>query len=289
MADRDDVLASEVENALAALQNARLESLDRAAALHADLQSALVNEAARIERARSTGDPRAAQLRARLLSNARAAQALEGERQVVGIVVPDPGENGAVVHGRVVDEDGRGIDRLTVRLIDAACAQLEAGGAATDETGAFAIALDQEAVDRVIKSHPQGILLAVSTPRGRVLSTGRTPIVLGHGARLFEEVRVTRADLISGSGPPPSGPPASGQVAVPDVIGMTPPEALAVLKRAGLSSGDPETRVAPDRVGHVIDQRPATGAHVARGSTVTLTVGIERPQRGGASRRRARG
>ena len=275
MADVDDVLASQLENALGELQTTRLQSLARAAALHADLQSALVNEVARIARTRGAGDPRVAQLRARLLSNARVAHALEGERQVMQIVLPDPGEKGALVHGRVVDEDGHGIDRLTVRLIDAARARPEAGAAATDDSGAFAIAFDQAAVDRLVKSHPHGLLLAVHTPRGRVISTGHTPILLAHGARLLEDVRVTRADLIAGS-----GSPTSEQAAVPNAIGMTLPEALELLKPAGLTWNDPETRVDPDRAGRVIDQRPAADTRVARGSAVTFTVGVERPQRG---------
>jgi serine/threonine-protein kinase len=78
---------------------------------------------------------------------------------------------------------------------------------------------------------------------------------------------------LSGSKPPAPTPPA--QVAVPILTGKTQAEAEQALTALGLQVGTvtPQTTTNPTDVGKVLSTDPTSGAQVAKGSKVNLTVG----------------
>jgi serine/threonine-protein kinase len=71
-----------------------------------------------------------------------------------------------------------------------------------------------------------------------------------------------------------SQPPAAATVAVPDLVGKTQDAAGQELQTAGLKVGQVTTQPSPaDKKGQVVSTSPASGAQVAKGSSVDLVVG----------------
>ncbi|HWP42963.1 MAG TPA: PASTA domain-containing protein [Blastocatellia bacterium] len=266
--DPDDFVAHEFDKALRELKRERLAALEEAATAQLLLHSMLQHEALRIENKLGREHPRTRQLKAGLQTRLQLARALEIERQVIGIEVPEVADEAALVHGRIVDEDGLGIGRLIVCLVEGSGEPVrEAGESTSDASGYFAIAIEPEALDRLLKQYPEGIFLAVFASKRRALHQEPAPLALARGARLFHEIRLT-ADQIS-------EPPPPITTVVPDLIGKTVREATAVLKQAGLKLGERKEKQAPDQAGRVLDQDPAAGAKVATGSSVSVVIGIE--------------
>jgi hypothetical protein len=193
----DDTVTNEFQNNLGRLRSERLAALGEAAGVHEAMQALLQHEARRIEDKLGPQHPRTQQLRVSLQSNGQRARTLELERQLMRVDVPEIPEKGALVHGRVVDEGDLGIDRLTACLVDRSGAPtLDARESISDASGFFAIPLEPEALDRLSKQHPDGIYLAVLTPRRRPIHQEPKPLALARGARLLLTIR------LRGFGPP---------------------------------------------------------------------------------------
>ena len=264
MAQRSDSVAAEIQKDLNQLKLERLAALEEAAGVYVAMQSLLLNEAQRIESKLGPEHARSKQLKNRLQFDAQLASTLELERQLTAIEVPEIAADGALVFGRIMDEDDLGIDRVIVRLLDPAGAPLDINDATSDASGYFAIPLDSQTVERLGRSN--SVFLTLFTPRGRVVYKHPKPLTLSQGARLLLEIRLNRADLTA-------APATDTRIAVPDVVGKPEREALATLKNAGLSPTQSETKVS-DQVGIVLDQKPAAGSNVVTGTSITLTVGI---------------
>jgi hypothetical protein len=233
------------------------------------MQTLLQHEARRSEGKLGAQHPRTQQLYARLESNLQLVRTFEVEGQLMRIEVPEVGEDGALVHGRIADEHELGIERLTVCLVDRSGAPVpETREPMTDASGYFAIVMASEIVDRLTKQYPDGIFLAVFTLRRRLVHRQPKPLALERGALLIVNVRLNRKDF----GALPSERP--DPVVTPDLLGLTESEAMAVLDGAGLRLGDRNTKAAPDQIGCVLDQSPAAGIKMARGSFVSLVIGI---------------
>jgi hypothetical protein len=256
----------ELQNDLSELKLARITGLNEAVSVQLAMQSLFAHEARRIEAKLGPDDERSKKLTTRSQFNAQALRAMELELQLTRIDAPKVEAEGALVHGRVVDQDDLGIDRLIVCLVDLSGARLDINEATSDDSGYFAISMDSETLARVIKSSPKGVFPAVSTPRGRSIYRQSKPLTLTHGTRLLLEIRLNRTDLTA-------APATDTRIAVPDVVGKPEREALATLKNAGLNPTQSETKVS-DQVGIVLDQKPAAGSNVVPGTSITLTVGI---------------
>src|SRR5262245_56578288 len=100
------------------LEQERLAATGEAAGLQVFLQPLLQKEAGRIAKKLGPQHPRTQQLKAREQSNVQLIFALEIEAQQLRIKVPEVADDGALVNGRIVEEDGRGIASLKVRLVD---------------------------------------------------------------------------------------------------------------------------------------------------------------------------
>lgn len=265
-----DSVSSRFESDLGDLKLERITATGEAAATQVSVLSLLQHEVLRIETKLGSRHPRTVELKARLQANLQVVHALEVERQLARIEVPEIVQDGALIHGRIADEDGLGIDRLSVALVVRSDAPTrETYEQATDASGYFAITLDPEAVDRLIKQYQDGIFLAVFTPRGRLLHQEAKPLALARGVSLFVEVRLRREDLTATPSPP------RAKVAVPSLIGLLEAEALAAIEKVGLKSGERKTLPAPDRVGRVLAQVPVPGAKVEIGSSVSLIIGVQ--------------
>lgn len=265
---------------LTRLANLRGEILGSSEQLEIATRAILQHETKRIEAKLGPDHPRTLRLNARLEAGVAVAQALEVERQVYRVAVPQVSEEGALVHGRTVDAQGRGIRGLLACLIDANGTPIrEVSDATTDESGYFAHPLDPQLLERLRKQYEKGVFLGVFTTGGRLVHRSRKPLALEPAARLFTEITLDRT-AVSEQGPPSPPEPAPQVVTVPDLIGLSEDEAIATLEKARLALGKRETERAPDSQGLVIAQDPTPGSKVGLGTGVDLLIGVAETDEG---------
>lgn len=166
--------------------------LDEARDLQVGMRALLQNEARRIESKYGADHPRCRQLTGRLASNLETVRALEVEREIARIKVPEIGPEGALVHGRVVDPASRGIAELVVCLTDSRGTPVpNLPNTTTDFSGYFALQLDAAALE-ILASYRAGAFLAVFGADGKPVYRSKQSLAVEPGARLVEEVVLTR-------------------------------------------------------------------------------------------------
>jgi hypothetical protein len=267
VAEIDDVVSAQLKSGLDNLMAGRLTALDNAVGVHTALQSLLLNEAQRVQARFGAEDPRAKEIANRAQANIQRLQQLEIERQVTGIRLPEVASDGGLIYGRVVDQDGLGIDRLIVNLMDASGARINTTASTTDGVGFFAIVLGSDALARISKASPNGVSVTVSTPRGRLISTQPNPVTPTAGVRLLLEIQLNRTDLTA-------APIPDTTVLTPDVVGKSEQDAFAVLKQVGLEAAKSEKNAPADQARRVIAQNPVAGTRVAPGASINLIIGV---------------
>jgi len=272
MAEKSDPICDAVGNDLNAITNHRLETLAASADIQVMARSLLEHEARRIETKLGGEHPRARLLRARLDGSLAQINTLAEERERVQIRVPEVANDDALIHGRVVDNDRRGIADLMVCLTDANSKPIRsAGEPTTSDTGYFAFVLNSVQIKRLNKEFEAGVFLAAFDPQGELLSRQPKPLAFTEGTRLVTEITLTRMDVIPHE-------PAPEPVPVPDLIEQSEDTAIALLKRVGLEVGERKSEPVddPDKLGRVLAQDPEAGTPVQPGSAVNMVVGALR-------------
>jgi hypothetical protein len=277
-----DGVSEELSRGLDELRDLGVSALSESRDVQTALQSLLQHEARRIERKLGRQHPRCQRLAVRLKANLELINGLEVERQVRQVKVPDVAGDAALVHGRVMDENGRGIAGLVVCLVDGRCTPIrEAEGATTDATGYYAITLNRPVSASVSRQQAAGVFLGVFTARGRLVHRELKALPVVAGVRLVVNLRLKRAGLTKGvrpGRPPkphrPDGQPKPATVAVPDLIGHFEEEALALLRESGLKVGKRQTQPVMNQVGLVLAQEPTAGTEVTVGTGVSLVIGV---------------
>lgn len=266
---------------LDSMKEARLASLADTIELETMMRTLLQYEVIRIKQKFGVGHRRVENLDARLKDNLELINTLNVEREAYAVDVPEVSEDSTLVHGRVVDENHRGIRGLVVCLIDEQSRPAnDAVDSVTDDSGYYAVSLDAASVERIRKGNPNGVFLAVLSPGGELLNRERKPRVLEKGARMLVEIPLGRRTLIKLEEPdkPPGQPgedePDAGIVAVPDVVGQLQEQALESLKAEQLNVGELKTEPVPDQVGQVLSQDPAAGTRVDAGAVVNLVIAV---------------
>lgn len=154
------------------------------------------HEARRLSRKLGNDHPRVQQLQARLQENVNFIQDLEIQQEISEIRVPEVGETDALIHGRLVDENRRGIAGLTVFLENEAGNMLRfLGTSQTDKCGYYALAIDAAALARLSEKQCGEVYLAVCTPKGKVIYRDTNLLKLTEGARVLTEIPFRRRDL----------------------------------------------------------------------------------------------
>ena len=282
MKDPTECAAEDFDQNLASMKQARIAGLTDVIELQTLTRTLLQHEARRIEQKSGAGHPRVERLKARLKTNLELINTLVVEREVYAVDVPEVPEDSTLVHGRIIDENRRGIRHLVVCLVDKQSSPVnDVADSVTDNSGYFAVSLTAESVKRIRKNNPNGIFLAVLTPGGELLHRERKPRVLETGARMLVEIpfdRRTRIKVDEPGKPPVDQPgedePATDTVVVPDVIGLLQAKALESLKAARLDVGELKTEPAPDQAGRILSQDPAGGSRVDAGAAVNLVIAV---------------
>lgn len=271
MANTDDIVRDGLITNLRQLKSERLAALSGAVDTQVAMQAFFQHEARRLEKKLGAQHPRVRQMKSRLKSNLQIINSLEVERQLSRIEAPRVEGEAALIHGRIADEDGRGIEGLTVCLMDQSAIPIRgASEAVTDASGYFAFVLEPETVDSLIAASRAGIFLGVFTKRRRLVYQQPDPLTLARSASLLVKISLKRLELISEPSPTPTA------VIAPNLVGMTEEEALATLQEVGMQLGQRKTKVSPEQDGRVLDQSPAAGSKASPGSSVSLVIAIPR-------------
>ena len=275
---RFDPVGQMFRNNLNTLQSARVDALQDTTDVQVLACSLIEHEALRIERKLGKQHPRALDLRARAASNMALIESLQVEREIIQIKTPEVAEQDALVQGRVMDENARGFDGLTICLIDKEdrpASNLKPG--TTGVSGHYAIALDQDLASAIAEKQCPSLFLGIFSPRNRLLYKTKRSLSIKPGVRITEDVTLDRKSLSVLSGPiKPRPKPEPNMVAVPDLINLTEADALEKIKSAGLKLGDCNTQIAVDQVGRVLEQNPDAGTKVEPESAVDILVGVAR-------------
>ena len=188
--DSDPAVVERLQKALAELTGVRATALERAEVTQTALYTALQREAVR-QRSRGR-EQRAAAIEKRLVEQRRLVADLAAERhraRIVPVAVP---AKSAVIDGRITDTAGRGLGRLTVRLVDRAGNPVDGvDPTMTDRNGYYALTLGpvDDGVER------PAARLMVQAPDGRALYSSKTALKPQAEGRLRHSVRLQRADL----------------------------------------------------------------------------------------------
>lgn len=273
MSTEIDCVQEEFSKNLDQLKIARIDGLREIGDVRAITHTFLQHEARRIARKLGERHPRSQKLDAQMKANLQIINTLSVEHELYQVEVPDVAEDAALVHGRVVDENGRGISGLVVYLVDERGTPIGGvEGSTTGPTGYYAIILDSDVTGRLCKPHEGAVVLAVFTGNGRVLFRHPKPLALTEGGRLVVGVSLNRSEPSEGGG---TGQPLEPKiVSVPRLVGRTEPKAIERIRSAGLTVGQLQTRRAPDRVGLVLTQDPKARTEVPAGSSVDLVIGV---------------
>src|SRR5262247_2074225 len=145
MANTDDIVRDALIDNLRQLKNERLAALSGAVDTQVVMQAFFQHEARRLEKKLGAQHPRVRQMKSRLKSNLQIINSLEIERQLARIEGAQVEGEAALVHGRIADDDGLGIEGLTVCLTDQSAIPIRgASEAVTDASGYFAFVIEPE-------------------------------------------------------------------------------------------------------------------------------------------------
>jgi hypothetical protein len=192
-------LTGTLEELFASLEDSRSETLDEVKELQIISRVLLQNEAERVEDKFGADHPRIRALRSSLEQNLINITEFTAATQLAAITVPKVDENQTLIHGRVIDEELRGVGGLFVSMEDEEGRTLTPlGRSETDASGYYALVIDPDALEKVSEAAREGVYLTVRTSKDEVVHREFNPLRIAEGARGIVEVVVKREDLIGG-------------------------------------------------------------------------------------------
>jgi hypothetical protein len=182
-----------MNNALGELNQGRLAAWEEMRTLHVLDTALMLREKRRLERKLGPQHPLVGKLEEGIARGAELARSLRAQLEVAKILVPQVTEGGALVHGRVTDENGRGIVGAVVGYEPTeGKGSLSLGPVETDQFGYFAI---QVAADRLEALNAADHMLVARSKAGRLLHRERDPLEITAGAKLVKQVVLDRRTL----------------------------------------------------------------------------------------------
>jgi beta-lactam-binding protein with PASTA domain len=254
-----DVLIEQMSDFPKAADQLRLGGLDHALRIQRSRLGATSRRLALAQARHPDDGETIARLEGQVAVETQVRRSLELGVQTAEIEVPARTAGTAVIHGRVLEQDGAAAATgLTV-------AATEATGrvrsyACTDGKGYFRMDLP------VGPGTTDTVFLQVSGPDQSILYRGSEAIGLAG-----QEVTYRLIQLGGERKPPCSEPPE--RATMPSLLGQPESVALATLGRIGLKLAQRLTQRDPNRAGLVLSQEPAAGTSIESGTSVTLVVG----------------
>lgn len=184
----------ELQNALSQVEADRLTALDGLRQIQIISQTLFQGEATRLSQKLGEDHPRVRELEMQIERNPSLVNDLEVAQEVARIRVPEVEESGALIHGRVTDENRRGVAGLTVYAEDEAGETIDSLDAAeTDLSGYYALQVDPDTVAQL--SDVGGLYLVVAAEDGEVVHRESEPLTLAAGDRIVVDITLKRGDM----------------------------------------------------------------------------------------------
>ncbi len=187
-----------LEELFTGLRDGRLEALSEVQEIQVMGRVLLQNEAARMDRKLGKNHPRTRSLRTSLEQNLGSISDLGIELETSSISPPGVEERQTLVHGRVVDENGRGVPGLFVSVADEGGRILHfLGRSQTDAFGYYALVIDPDALRRESRAVESGVFVTVGTGQDELIHRKFEPLEISEGERkIVEEVVLDREVLM---------------------------------------------------------------------------------------------
>ena len=196
---------SQLAKAMAAAQT---DALKQTKDTQVILGSLLQYEAKRLEKKLGKSHQRVQQLQSSLNRNLNTIRCLEVELEIDNIQEPEFNPNSTLIRGRVVDQSYRGLSRLKVTLESEPGKAISfLGTVETDASGYYAIEVEEKAFAKLKELAPDGVFVAVSTPKGKQLYRQPQPLKLQKSDRTLVEVVLNRGDISPIGSKQPTQPP----------------------------------------------------------------------------------
>ncbi|MBU1564818.1 MAG: carboxypeptidase-like regulatory domain-containing protein [Proteobacteria bacterium] len=151
-------------------------------------------EAQRLGKQLGADHPRVKVFNERVKQKATFLADIEVELEFANIKIPEVTESGGLIHGRVFDENKRGIEKLNVRLEDENGQKLGfAGQPKTDASGYYTFEFDSKKLEKLEKLGE--VYLVLVNPAGKIVYRESKALKLAAGNSTVINVTLNRADL----------------------------------------------------------------------------------------------
>ncbi len=235
----EDELIQKIDSSFEETDKVKLESLQRLDLLRQVKAASLQKEQERLTSKYGPEHPRVKRIAATQSFNTGFARDVNVEIDNAGIKVPDFEKNSWLLHGRVLDENLKGVKDLTICLLDENDKWItELGFASTDQRGYFTLTYKEEGGREPQIPESQPLILAVTDQESNVLHQESEPLFLKIGQIDYREIVLTDESKVR---KPPKGKtstPADTWIVRGNVIG----ESGRVLSGLTVSLSDKELK-----------------------------------------------
>ncbi|OEU63415.1 MAG: hypothetical protein BBJ57_10705 [Desulfobacterales bacterium PC51MH44] len=232
VSSKEDILGN-VNNAFTSLDQQRISGLEKIKTLQAIKNDSLEREKLRLSKKHGTFHPRVKKISERLAYNQGLKKELDNEIDNTKITIPDFDINTWMLHGRILNPEGNGLNGLTVSLYDENGSWIEKlGYACTDGRGYYAVRYRVEPEKKQEIPETRELFLTVTDSAFKVLHRETEPLFVKIGQIDF---RLIVLEDKGGICEPPQ--PRNNQTAV------VPPDAWLVRGRVVYENGEPGRRL----------------------------------------------
>ncbi|HEX2964298.1 MAG TPA: right-handed parallel beta-helix repeat-containing protein, partial [Syntrophorhabdaceae bacterium] len=191
-----DNFVENLQETLIKLRDLRIEALNNRTEIQVASRLLLQYEAVRFEKKFGTEHPQTQRLKNSLKQNLDIINDLEVEKEIARIKIPESSQDEALIHGRVMDANHRGIRGLMVCIIDSRERILiDPEKSTTDDSGYYSIIIGPDKTEKMANIAEEGIFLAIYSSKGKVIHRKLKPIKITQGDRMLVEVVLNRDDI----------------------------------------------------------------------------------------------
>lgn len=188
---------NDLDNFLKKMSGDHLNALKNLKELHILNHGLTQHEMKRLSRDLGKKHPRVRSMKKRLNQNFNLVQDLEVELEVAKTRAPELKEHGALIHGRIVDENNRGMAGLTVYTEDVEGKPLRyLGHAETDTSGYYALPIEAAVLERLVTEEKEDVYLVIRTRADRILHRESKPLKPVAGDRIIKNIGLKRTDVM---------------------------------------------------------------------------------------------
>lgn len=222
----------EIRKAFIETETAQTDALQQTKDVQVILGSLLQHEAKRLEKKLGKSNRRVQQVQSSFKRNLNIVRDLEGELEIARIKEPEVDPKSTLIHGRVVDENYRGLASLSIYLESEPGKIIRSlGSAETNASGYYALQIESRVLAKLKELAPEGVFLIVCTSNNKLLYRKPEPLQLKEGDTpteslrdriLVEEIVLNRADLSPVGGKQPTEPeqPNEDKTPPPSNVGV---------------------------------------------------------------------